>query len=71
MPASITQGHADRFIPARRQPPARQADQRERQHALHQRLGVTAELFGAGTGAARWTEYLMVGNVRVGTRVKS
>jgi RHS repeat-associated protein len=32
-------------------------------------FGVTAELFGAGTAAARWTEYLMVGNVRVGMRV--
>jgi RHS repeat-associated protein len=32
-------------------------------------FGVTAELFGAGTGAARWTEYLMVGNARVGIRV--
>ena len=32
-------------------------------------FGVGAELFGAGTGAARWTDYLMVGSARVGMRV--
>jgi RHS repeat-associated protein len=33
-------------------------------------FGVTAELFGAGSAAPRWNEYLSVGNVRVGMRVK-
>jgi RHS repeat-associated protein len=32
-------------------------------------FGVGAELFGAGTGAARWTDYLSVGNAKVGMRV--
>jgi RHS repeat-associated protein len=32
-------------------------------------FGVSAELFGAGTGAARWTDYLSVGNAKVGMRV--
>lgn len=33
-------------------------------------FGVTAELFGVGSAAPRWNEYLSVGNVRVGMRVK-
>jgi RHS repeat-associated protein len=33
-------------------------------------FGVTAELFGVGSTAPRWNEYLSVGNVRVGMRVK-
>jgi RHS repeat-associated protein len=32
-------------------------------------FGVSAELFGAGTSAASWTDYLSVGNARVGMRV--
>jgi RHS repeat-associated protein len=32
-------------------------------------FGVTAELFAAGSGAARWNDYLSVGNARVGMRV--
>jgi RHS repeat-associated protein len=32
-------------------------------------FGVTAELFGVGTGAARWNDYLSMGNVQVGMRV--
>ena len=69
MPASITQGtHSVSFL-----------------HDVdHQRIkqvsaagntlyigafGVSTELFGLGTGAARWTDYLQVGNVRVGMRV--
>jgi RHS repeat-associated protein len=33
-------------------------------------FGATAELFGVGSAAPRWNEYLSVGNVRVGMRVK-
>jgi hypothetical protein len=29
------------------------------------------ELFGAGTGAAQWTDYLSVGNARVGGIVRT
>jgi RHS repeat-associated protein len=32
-------------------------------------FGVGTELFGAGTGAARWTDYLSIGNAKVGMRV--
>jgi RHS repeat-associated protein len=32
-------------------------------------FGVSTELFGAGTPAARWTDYLSVGNAKVGMRV--
>ena len=32
-------------------------------------FGVSTELFGAGTGAARWTDYLSVGSAKVGMRV--
>jgi RHS repeat-associated protein len=32
-------------------------------------FGITAELFGVGTGAARWNDYLSMGNVQVGMRV--
>ena len=33
------------------------------------RLGVSTELFAAGTSAARWTDYLSVGNAKVGMRI--
>src|ERR1700679_329020 len=32
-------------------------------------FGVSTELFGAGTAAARWTDYLSVGNAKVGMRI--
>jgi RHS repeat-associated protein len=32
-------------------------------------FGVSTELFGAGTPAARWTDYLTVGNAKVGMRI--
>jgi RHS repeat-associated protein len=32
-------------------------------------FGVSTELFGAGTSAARWTDYLSVGNAKVGMRI--
>jgi RHS repeat-associated protein len=32
-------------------------------------FGVSTELFGAGTPAARWTDYLSVGNAKVGMRI--
>ena len=32
-------------------------------------FGVSAELFGAGTSLPRWTDYLSVGNAKVGMRV--
>ena len=32
-------------------------------------FGVSAELFGAGTSTPRWTDYLSVGNAKVGMRV--
>lgn len=34
-------------------------------------FGVSSELFGLGSGAARWTDYLSVGNVNVGMRTAS
>ncbi len=32
-------------------------------------VGVSTELFAAGTSAARWTDYLSVGNAKVGMRI--
>jgi RHS repeat-associated protein len=32
-------------------------------------FGVSTEMFGAGTAAARWTDYLSVGNAKVGMRI--
>ena len=66
MPASITQGtHTINFQHDVDHQRVKQVSQDGTTLYINA-FGVTAELFGPGTGAARWTDYLSIGNAKVG-----